>query len=224
MANGKAFDNAVDLTGQNPELLTGVHITLVGEKPVCKPEKIKKLVCKNGNLPENHKKFLLLYVLRRIKRSDIYNEINAQIEKVLNAGLKINHIDSHQHLHMLPEIFDITLELAQKHGIRNIRISKQGIREIRTLKGLGLTVCANICEKKALAAGIRLPDYFLGLDRSGVLEKKDLLDFSNGIKPGITEIMCHPGYIDNEYMKRYSPWKYNPELELKALTDADVKI
>ena len=59
---------------------------------------------------------------------EVKNELSAQIEKILDCGIKISHIDSHQHLHVLPKIFDLTLELANHYKIKFIRFPKERFR------------------------------------------------------------------------------------------------
>jgi predicted glycoside hydrolase/deacetylase ChbG (UPF0249 family) len=57
----------------------------------------------------------------------------------------------------------------------------------------------------------------LGLKESGNLKEIDILNFLDKIKSGSTEMMCHPGYQDEDYCNKYSHWAYHQEEELKAL-------
>src|SRR3984957_7221211 len=55
MANGLAFDDAVQKALENPKLGVGCHLVLVGGKPVAPPESVASLLDLQGNLPGNEK-------------------------------------------------------------------------------------------------------------------------------------------------------------------------
>ena len=66
--------------------------------------------------------------MNKISLVEIEREFNAQLEKVLDCELPISHIDSHQHIHMLPKVFEITARLAEKYGVKQIRILNERFR------------------------------------------------------------------------------------------------
>ena len=49
-------------------------------------------------------------------------ECTAQLDRFLDTGLVPTHADSHQHMHVLPGIIDIILDLCLDHGIPAVRI------------------------------------------------------------------------------------------------------
>ena len=51
----------------------------------------------------------------------IYLEFKKQILNVVNSGIKISHLDSHQHIHHVPFIFKIIVKLAKEFRIKKIR-------------------------------------------------------------------------------------------------------
>ena len=61
----------------------------------------------------------------KISQKQIRQELEAQVVKVLDQGIPISHIDSHQHLHMLPRILNTVISIAKKHGIRIIRVPNE---------------------------------------------------------------------------------------------------
>jgi hopanoid biosynthesis associated protein HpnK len=223
LANGDAFDHAVSLAKQNESMKVGVHLTLIEEIPINPPHKIKSLVASNGKLLKNYKAFFLRYILRRININEAYCEFEAQVQKILNSGITINHIDSHQHLHMLPGVFKITLKLAEKYKIKKIRIFQGNSTGARCFKELLLTTFTKVNSATILHSGVVCPDNFYGLKQSGRMKENDILMLINKLQLGTTEIMCHPGYIDKIYYNKYSYWDYKPEEEFKALTSGRVK-
>ena len=110
VANGAAFDDAVERLRDTPSLEVGVHLTLVEERPLTAMR-----------FPRKYTSFVPLYLARRISMAVIERELRAQIEKVLATGLTITHLNGHQHLHMLPSIFPIVERLALEYKIPYLR-------------------------------------------------------------------------------------------------------
>lgn len=54
------------------------------------------------------------------KKAEVVSELQAQLERGLSCGLEITHVDSHQHLHVLPGIADIVLDLCSAFGIKKL--------------------------------------------------------------------------------------------------------
>jgi chitin disaccharide deacetylase len=100
MASGAAFDHAVQLARENPELDIGVHLVLVGSPGF------------PATLPE------LLLSLGRIR---IYDEFVRQVRKVVDAGLQPTHLDTHKHTHLLPQVFNAVARIAEEFHIPWVR-------------------------------------------------------------------------------------------------------
>src|SRR6266852_5659016 len=62
MGVGAALADAVPRARRLPSLGIGLHLTLVGERPVCRPEEVPSLVTKEGLFPPNYRSFLLRYM------------------------------------------------------------------------------------------------------------------------------------------------------------------
>jgi chitin disaccharide deacetylase len=119
ISNSEAFDDAVDLAKRLPGLGVGVHLTLDGPFNILKnPSSVI-----NPNSLQFYNSHEALSKLRfySFKREDIFNEYCAQIEKVLNAGIKITHLDHHHHLHLYFRSLGQVKRAARKYGIKFIR-------------------------------------------------------------------------------------------------------
>lgn len=222
IANGRAFAHAVSLAKRHEGLKVGIHLTLTEEMPINRADKIKSLTARHGKFSRNYKVFLINYIYRKINLNEVYNELDSQIRKVLSAEIKINHIDSHQHLHMLPVLFKITIDLAEKYKIKKIRFVRHNLMCIRSLKEAGLTLLAIINKRILFNSNMDFSDCFWGLRESGNLRELDILNFLDRIRAGTTEMICHPGYPDKDYLYNYSHWTYHPDAELKALISTNV--
>ena len=160
-------------------------------------------------------------MLRRFSPSQIAIEISAQIRRVLDAGIRPTHIDSHQHLHVLPGVIDIVLSAAHDTGIPVIRIPRErGGVGGRGVPSRLLAYLSNRAARKADTTGLRYADHFWGFGVSGHMDQTALTSTLDRLRPGANEIMCHPGQSNPD--TRYS-WGYRWADELAALTSDETR-
>ncbi len=223
VASGVAFKEAVQLSKENPALAMGVHLTLVEENAVA--SKLPRLA-PYGILPGKYGELMKKVATGAIRLSEIEIEFRAQIERCLSAGLNPTHLDSHQHTHALPLIFPLVLRLAKDYAIPGIRIP----RGWPTRRDLSADRFLPKCVLSVLAHGdaILFPrgecivaDHFAGLFETGNLTEEHLLRILENLKPGTTELVCHPGYAD--LSGPYEKWGGRRKLELATLTSDAIK-
>ena len=77
MPTGNAFSEAVDLSFKNPTLGIGVHLTLVAEKPMLDPAKVKSLVDQDGFFFKDYTVFIKKYVMGTIDFNEVAAEFTA---------------------------------------------------------------------------------------------------------------------------------------------------
>ena len=224
MCSASAFDNAVELAKANPALGIGIHLTLVGGvKPLLSPEKVPSLVDASGVFPLDYMQFIKKFTLGKVCKNEIKAELSAQIERGLSTGLTITHLDSHQHLHVLPGLIDIVIELCKKYGIEKVRVPAENITWTggyaadlgRVVGRLGLTACSELARKKLKNSGILFPDHFFGMLAGGHLNETLVETIIDNLPDGYNEIMTHPGLHGDELTNLYS-WGYHWEDELSA--------
>lgn len=226
MAVGQAYEDALRQAKANPMLDVGIHLCLTEEKPVLEKDKLHGLVTNDGHLLGTHR-FIIHYFLGKVDLSKVNLEIEAQINRVLDSGLQITHIDSHDHIHMLPSILKIVIKLAKIHNIAFVRFPyERGISMNTSLWRHVLQLCLNTAccfvNDNLENVKVRRSDYFYGFLRSGHLTKEDIRYSLKTIAPGITEFICHPG-IHDEKLKDYQHWHYHWEEETEALTSQALK-
>lgn len=120
MANMPAFEHAVQLARENPELGVGVHLNLTSGTPLLPPSQIPRLVRPDGRF------HTLSFVLRQLTlgqldEGQIEAELSAQVERVMSVGISPTHVDSHHHVHMHPRLQPIAIRIARCYGIRALR-------------------------------------------------------------------------------------------------------
>lgn len=112
MASGPAFDHAVELGKRNESLGIGIHLTLTWGYPLVSGH--KTLVDEQGKFHN------LAYVESHTDCLDpveIQKEFAAQIEKVMASGIVPTHLDSHHHVHMLPDYQGVIAAVAGQYSL-----------------------------------------------------------------------------------------------------------
>jgi hopanoid biosynthesis associated protein HpnK len=229
LVTGSAFEEAVALARENPELDVGLHLTLVEERAVLGREVLPTLVDESGRLPRTSGEFLRRVVLGRINLDEVEREIAAQIARFQKTGLRLSHLDSHQHLHMFPPVFQIVRRLTR--GIDNVWIRNSagpwrkspGILMGRWVKQLGLNLTCLSARGLHGPPLPQMPDGMFGFEVSGCLTRSALEQILRKIPDGLYELICHPGEGDKETCRRYRHWGYRWAEELEALTASETR-
>lgn len=224
MAGGDAFDEAVEMARSMPSLGIGIHLTLVGGvKPVLPPSEVPSLTWDNGVFCHDYGKLIVRDLEGKISLSEVYAEWDAQIQKIMNTGLPVTHMDGHQHMHMWPHFYPIARDLAKKYHISCMRVPDEdvlfGMKDghiIRWAAKNGLSLLSRMHRPDLKKNHIRTNDHFFGMLYGGHLSPERFAKFILQTKPGITEIMCHPS-ADTRAMEDTFHWGYHGEDELAGL-------
>jgi hopanoid biosynthesis associated protein HpnK len=225
LVTGDALAQAVELARARPGLDLGIHLSLIQTRPVCSAARIPSLMGGGGRLHRDWRAFLSGYLRKRVRPAEIEAELRAQMEKALATGLSFSHLDSHQHVHMLPGVLPIVVRLAGEYGIGAVRFPKErravGRREGRGRAELVALRAACALSRPLLARnGLLVPDEFRGFAEAGRWRAESLVEAIFELGSGLTEIGCHPG--DDDGVDTELGWGYRWEQELAALTSPEV--
>jgi predicted glycoside hydrolase/deacetylase ChbG (UPF0249 family) len=207
MANGEAFDDAVRLAKETPTLDIGAHLVLVQG---CS-------LLDGRPLPEGPRQLLPVLAKRGL---DVYGELKAQIEKILATGIRLSHLDTHKHTHLVPLVFRTVVKLAGEFGILWVRLP------LDSTVRLGALSCAmgnRYYRRFAAGKNIRLTDHFLGFRLTGKLTENTFGQALDKLEEGTTEFMCHPGYLGDELKQARTRLKESRLRELEALTSPRIR-
>ncbi len=218
MANGGAFEDAVRLARAHPSLDVGAHLVLVQGSSVLT----------GAPLPPTVPALVRALALRRL---DPYGELRAQMEKILAAGVRVTHLDTHKHTHLLPPVLDAVLRLAQQYRVRWVRrpfdlplpASRNPVPASARLARRAMAPLERRFEAWIRARGARTPDHFAGFQWTGRFTADDVIALLGALPEGVTEFMTHPGYCDEELRSARTRLKETREAELRVLTDARVR-
>jgi predicted glycoside hydrolase/deacetylase ChbG (UPF0249 family) len=176
----------IKYANENRDRGFGVHLTLTSEwkgyrwGTVTSRNEVPGLYDKEGymwkDVPE-------VYNASNINEALI--EGRSQIQKALDAGLQITHIDSHMGTYQYsPDYMYIYLQLAEEFNLP-VRMPSEA-----TLQNLGVPVFRDICREK----GIVCPDYFIHEEFKGYKTEnveEFWSEYIKNIKEGVTEIYVH---------------------------------
>ena len=230
LVTGSAFEDAVALARQNPELDVGLHLALVEERAVLGPDVLPTLVDETGRFPRTSAEFIRRAILGGINWLEVEREIAAQIALFQETGLRLSHLDSHQHLHMFPPVFQIVRRLAR--WVENVWIrnpvgpwrKSPDTPMGRWVQRLGLNLTCLSARRLRDGSQPQMPDGMYGFEVSGRLTQSALEQIFRKIPDGLYELICHPGEDDAETRTRYSHWGYRWAEELEVLTAPETRV
>lgn len=197
----------------------GVHLNLTAGRPLGP----MPLLAPTGCLPPLGRIFGLAG-RGRLPLTEVAAEIDRQLDAfVAQFGLPPDHVDGHQHVHVIAPIRRLLFAALRSRGwtpwIRNSgdRPWRIAGRRLAAGKALVVAALAQGLASGATAAGLRTNDGFAGY--SGFEDREDVshLFASFLAAPGRRHlVMCHPGHVDDE-LKALDPVLASREQELAYL-------
>jgi predicted glycoside hydrolase/deacetylase ChbG (UPF0249 family) len=231
IAAGEAAQEAMSLVQDHPGLDMGVHLTLCDERPVVRARDLSSIIPSGDRFPSrNH---LLKKILSgRIDCREVGAEWRAQVETVLNAGIRISHLDSHQFVHLFPRLLSVCLKIGRTYDIPFVRGAihdpaslKAGLR--RLIQWTGLAIWSRLYASRLLASSVRTIPSVGFLLAGGRLTRdalfKTLTALRSKTAARTVEVILHPGTGDAHTLHKYRHWDYDWKRDLGLLTDAGLK-
>ena len=116
MANGACFEQAVELVhARGLTGLIGVHVVFDEGPPLS--EAMRPFCDAAGHLAVKRS---LRPPPMALKRA-LEIEVVAQVERVIKAGIRPTHLDSHRHVHTVFGLGRIVVDVARRFGVRYVR-------------------------------------------------------------------------------------------------------
>jgi predicted glycoside hydrolase/deacetylase ChbG (UPF0249 family) len=199
MVNYAPAVEAAELARKSPSLGIGLHVALTGGPPALPAEQIRSLVDAQGRLlpkPEN---------LDDPRPEEVLAEARAQLRRFRELmGRDPTHMDSHHHSHRESSaVLDALCTLAWETGMA-IRNNAPAVRD------------------RLKREGIRTNDHFVEEFFDKGVTREALVRILGELKPGTTELMCHPAVVDQE-LRDSSGYAEPRTRELEVLTHPDVR-
>ena len=218
MANGSAFDDAVRLARETPTLDIGCHLVLISGSSLFSGKRYPQTVAQ---------------LLAALARHEIrpYEELAAQVRRIVNAGIRPTHLDTHKHAHLAPPVLDAVARLGEEFGIRWVRqpfdfpllALRAGVPRLKRMTSDASGLMRHRFHRVLERHGCRTTDHFAGFQITGRFRTAELVQLLALLPDGNTEFMCHPGYCGESLRAARTRLKESRERELEALTAPETR-
>jgi len=166
--------------------------------------------------------------------AEIREEFAAQIQALRDAGVRIDHADGHQHVHIFPAVIDATVGAGREYGIPWIRLPEEPPpssamdpqNHVQAGEADMFRRLAAAARIKIHGSALRTTDHFRGLYLKGRMSAIHLEGTLQTLPPGLTELMVHPGRAPAGQAEGpfYAFSHRERERELEILTDGDFSL
>jgi hopanoid biosynthesis associated protein HpnK len=236
MANGRAFDDAIQIAKSTSRLCVGCHVVLVDGLPVLGEQRTPTLCDKrfrDGRFYDALGSFALRAIIGSVDPDEIEAEVTAQIRKLQAAGVTVSHLDTHKHTHILPAVLRPLLRAARACGVPAVRNPFGPVRfstiakyprlwkrfsQVTVLNRLGGRFRGSVAD-----AGMRTTDGTVGIVATGAMDHSLLGSIVDSLPEGTWEFVCHPGYNDAELDGIHTRLRESRVEELRLLTSPEAR-
>lgn len=200
MMNAPEVEHAAQLSAHSPQLAVGLHFVLSFGCPLTDMPSLAR----DGKLG---KWVWEVAEQGKLNAQDVERELACQYQRFLDVfGRMPTHIDSHHHVHMIPQVYAVVAKFANEKGLP-VRID----REVVVQNHIALT-------------DERSSDGFAGnfyADNVSEAFFLSILDNAIACNDRSIEVMCHPGFVDKPLQE--SKYCYPRLDELDVLTAPPLK-
>jgi predicted glycoside hydrolase/deacetylase ChbG (UPF0249 family) len=194
MVNLGDLQHAAALAADAPRLALGLHLNITRGRPLAPPSAVADLLGPDGQFCGSPQA-----LPTQVPHAAVDAEFQAQLETFVRVfGRLPQHLDTHHHVHHHPVVLDALLDLAA-----SLRLP---------VRSIDANMRATI-----MARGLGSPAHFLGdAGDEPYWTLPRLLSTVETLPPGVTELMCHPGYFDDTIA--YSRYGRQRDVERQALS------
>ena len=230
MANAAATLEALQLAREHSNLGVGCHVVLVDGTPFTDPARVPSLISRGtANFHETIGSVATRAFTGRLDSSQIELEATAQFRKLLTAGVRLTHFDTHKHVHMFPAVLRGLLRSARICGITAVRNPFEPAQPLafsgkgrvpwkRKLQTRVLRTLRHEFQQQVKHAGLQTTDGTVGIAATGWLDGATFNRIINALPEGTWEFVVHPGYCDDDLRKAHTRLLESRETEVQLLT------
>lgn len=221
LATGPTAAEAIRRAGQ-AKLALGLHLCLTTHLTPAAPARDVRWLAPGGRFRQNWAEFSAAWLARLVPAEEVVTEFRAQLQRARTLGADIDHLDTHQHLHLLPGMTSIVEVLAAEAGLPLRWPSERPtahwlVHPRSAVKSALLGTLSRVKEPRGVKR-VRA----LGMFESGRLDERRLLRLIGGLRDGETELCVHPG-LEPGVVPQDPTWRYPWEQELAAVLSPRVR-
>ena len=155
MVNGCEFKSAVKVAQKNSGLSVGLHLVLTDLEPVGSSFK------KAGMTTLPSRRNLLFGLLSgKLTKQMLMEEATAQMDRIHNSGIKVDFINGHQHVHVLPIVNEVIINIAIENRCSIRNLSSGIYTSLFPLKNYAKRIATNFFQKKVTLLSGKNKDLF----------------------------------------------------------------
>jgi len=199
----------------------GLHVDLVAGAPLTNgPTLVDRRTSRFRPLSQ----LALRAAAGQLDDSELAEEMLAQLRRLTDAGLRVTHLDSHRHIHVLPPVWRAITAVAARAGNLAIRVPRDRVGSGgggpgRSLARVALSVATRISAGRTPPAAAAV----VGISLHGLRDfKEGLLRVLDRLPSGYTECIVHPGYVGPR-LAALDSYTIARECELAALLSPSVR-
>lgn len=216
MVGGPAAADAVERARTLPSLAVGLHVVVSNSRPLLPADEVPDLAGRDGEFCDDlvasgFRYFFLPRVRRQLER-----EIRAQFAAFARTGLRLDHANAHNHMHLHPTVLGLILSVGREYGLPAVRVPDEpgGFPPL-------VTPWLHILRHRVRRAGVRTNSRVAGLRDTGAMTEERVLALVENLGAGLTEFYFHPAVSRNEELARRMP-DYQHAAEFEALVSTKV--
>ncbi|ASK63871.1 carbohydrate deacetylase [Virgibacillus phasianinus] len=193
MVNTEFSRESLEDVKRYPRLGVGLHFVLDAGQPIS--SSVRSLTNHTGNFLKGKT------LIEHAKKVDIKEELKAQLDLLYMRDIDVTHIDSHHHMHLhIPCAMEAVIEIAQIYDLP--------VRSFTETRLPGELISTDFLHYDFYGNESVTPEY--------------LMNILSELQPGITEIMCHPAFMD-PWLTKKSSYNYTRTKELEILVNNKIK-
>jgi hopanoid biosynthesis associated protein HpnK len=202
MVAGDAFEEAVDIARRTPTLAVGLHVVLVDGNSVLPAGRLPRITDEQGRFPNSPARLGVRYFFDPRARRQVAEELAAQFSRFAETGLKLAHVDGHQHMHVHPAVFPLLIPLARRYGAGGIRLPRDELRfalrydSRNALRKIGWAIAFGLlsryCQRLLRDSQMTVAQHVYGLMQTGRMEEAYVVSLLEHMRGDSAEIYFHP--------------------------------
>jgi hopanoid biosynthesis associated protein HpnK len=232
MVGAEATEDAVARARRLPSLAVGLHVVLVEGRPLLPAPQVSDLVDEQGEFSTHLVRAGVNFFFRPRARAQLRAEIRAQFQAFQATGLRLDHANAHNHMHLHPTVLALIVEVGREFDLGAMRVpcepplaswhaARTGLLR-RLLSSACLFPWIALLRRRLRRAGLKANRFAFGLHDTGNMHASLVERFLAGLPDGVTEMYFHPATGRSPQTDRFMA-DYRQEAEFEALTSPSVR-